>query len=398
MLAVPNSSATTRRDHLSFLDLFRGIAVICVFLYHTLYQPFRRDALDWSGWFRNFDAPGSFLGLYPITWGWCGVAIFFVVSGFCIHLSHAKMRQPSVGEFFIRRWFRIYPPFLVALLFFVFVFPHTRLSLHSRWGEGQLFSHLLLLHNLDNRTEYGIAVAWWSVAVEFQLYLLYPLLLLAAHKLGWWRVLVFTALIELGLRLRCDMILLTTHNAVPALLNDSPFYFLFSWAAGAALADSYLKGEPLPFARTPIWLWVGLLLAADLFKPLAPFSFTFAALATATVIARHLSSSEPVTAQGWFRVPRSLVDHVRLAGVCSYSIYLIHHPIVEVWPQLVRFVWPSADAHPLLMYACCLASWAVILPLAWTMYHFVELPAIAMGKRVARAWRQPPAAADATRG
>lgn len=380
------STSVTRRNHLSFLDQFRGVAIICVFVYHALFQAFRRDQLDWGGWLRNFDAPASFLGLYPITWGWCGVAIFFVVSGFCIHLSHARSKDPSVISFFIRRWFRIYPPFLVALLFFVFVFPHTRLNLHSHYDLGQLLSHLLLLHNLDNRTWSAINVAWWSVAVEFQLYLLYPLLLLATRRLGWRGVLVITAIIEFGLRLGGDIYQLTTNGPLPALLFNLPFYFWFSWTMGAAIADAYVKGQPLPFMRSSIWLWLALFIAADLIKPLHEFSFTFAALVTAIAIARLLSRAQDAEQSRSF-LPRRLIDHVRLAGTCSYSIYLIHLPILEVLPQLARFVAPSAGAYPLLVYVGCLASWAIILPLSWIMYRYVELPAIAMGKRIIQTQR-----------
>jgi peptidoglycan/LPS O-acetylase OafA/YrhL len=379
-VAKTRTPATFSRS--DYLDQFRGVAIICVFAYHALFQAFRRDQLDWSGWLRNFDAPASFLGLYPITWGWCGVAIFFVVSGFCIHLSHARAKDPSVTSFFIRRWFRIYPPFLVALMFFVFVFPHTRLNLYSRYDLGQLFSHLFLLHNLDDRTWSAINVAWWSVAVEFQLYLLYPLLLLGTRKLGWRGVLLITAIIEFGLRLGGDIHQFTTNSPLPALLFNSPLYFWFSWTIGAAIADAYVKGRPLPFMRSSIWLWSVLFIAADLIKPLHEFSFTFAALATAVVIARLLSTDKQGTLKGSSVLSRGLIEHVRLAGVCSYSIYLIHLPIVEVWPQLVRFVAPSAGAYPSLVYVGCLASWVVILPLSWLMYRYVELPAIAMGKRV----------------
>jgi peptidoglycan/LPS O-acetylase OafA/YrhL len=151
---------------------------------------------------------------------------------------------------------------------------------------------------------------------------------------------------------------------------------------GAAIADAYIKGEPLPFVRSSLWLWLALFIAADLIKPLHEFSFTFAALVTAIAIARLLSRDAQDANEAPSVLPRSLVEHVRLAGVCSYSIYLIHLPIVEVWPQVVRFIAPAAGPYPSLVYVGCLASWALTLPLSWVMYRYVELPAIAMGKRV----------------
>jgi peptidoglycan/LPS O-acetylase OafA/YrhL len=50
-------------------------------------------------------------------------------------------------------------------------------------------------------------------------------------------------------------------------------------------------------------------------------------------------------------------------------------------------VAPSAGAYPSLVYVGCVASWAVILPLSWLMYRYVELPAMAMGKRVIQTQR-----------
>jgi peptidoglycan/LPS O-acetylase OafA/YrhL len=377
----------SRRDHLVFLDQLRGLAIIFVFVYHTLYQPWGRDELAWSGWTRNFDAPTSFLWMYPVSWGWCGVAIFFALSGFCIQLSHAKTSQPSSVEFLLRRWFRIYPPFLVALIFFAFVFPRTRLDMHTRMGLAQFFSHLLLLHNLNGKTEHGIAVAWWSIAVEFQLYLLYPLLFSVARRFSWRAVLTGTAIIELGLRAGCEIYMLKTGQKPWAIIWLSPFYFWFSWAVGAALADAWMKGQPLPFARYPTLLWVGLLILADLFRPLNEFSFTFASLATVTVIAHFLNHATP-TGERRTVMPGWLARSLALVGVWSYSIYLIHHPIVESWPTVVNLALPSVHLHPLLMYLCCLSVWLLILVAAWAMHRWVELPAIAIGKRAVSAWQR----------
>jgi peptidoglycan/LPS O-acetylase OafA/YrhL len=173
-----------------------------------------------------------------------------------------------------------------------------------------------------------------------------------------------------------------THLAAPTLIDNSPFYFWFSWTAGAAIADAHIKKEPLPFAGTPAILWVALLIAADLFKPLGEFSFTFAALATAAVIARILSSQRYPTANRASERKHIIAEHARFVGKCSYSIYLIHHPVLEAWPRLVRFVWPNVGAYPIVMYVCCLGSWLAILPISWAMYRCVELPAIEMGKRL----------------
>jgi peptidoglycan/LPS O-acetylase OafA/YrhL len=368
---------TPQKDHLPFLDQLRGLAIIFVVAYHALFQAFRRDQLEWHGWFRDFDAPASFLAVYPVTWGWSGVAIFFAISGFCIHLSYSNSRNVNTTDFLIRRWFRIYPPYLVALIFFAFLFPHSRVDLHTKYGIAEFFSHLFLLHNLDPRSVHGINVAWWSIAVEFQLYLLYPLLLAGVRRFGWRTMTLFTAVVEIGMRITDGLCALTNHTPLPAYWIDSPFYFWFSWSAGAVVAEAYIKKTPYPFDSKHLPLWIVLAIAADLFKPLSYFSFTFVALGTATALVGFLQrDGAPL------RLSRAASANLCLAGLCSYSLYLIHQPIEEAVPGLAVKLWPALSHQPTVLFLVVLSSWLVIFPVAWLMYRRIEMSATALGKAV----------------
>ncbi len=120
----------TAGGHLPFLDFLRGVAILSVFLFHCVGTTFGPvDQLVWNGSFRDFHVSKSFLALLPFTLGWCGVTLFFVISGFCIHLSHERSRDKHLSVFFLRRFFRIYPPFLVACL----VFAAIRLNFHTQF-------------------------------------------------------------------------------------------------------------------------------------------------------------------------------------------------------------------------------------------------------------------------
>ena len=113
---------TLTKPYVPALDAIRGAAILAVFLFHSLGVSFGFDKLPWNGLFRDFaNASKSFLLLYPLTYGSAGVAIFFVVSGFCIHLSFSKGSDKRWASFANRRLFRIYPPYLFALLIFFFV-------------------------------------------------------------------------------------------------------------------------------------------------------------------------------------------------------------------------------------------------------------------------------------
>jgi peptidoglycan/LPS O-acetylase OafA/YrhL len=142
-----------------------------VLLVHCLGTAVGYDQLPWlkGSWLPDFQVSKLFLFLLPLSLGWAGVAAFFVISGFCIHLSFA--RNPNWRNFWLRRCFRIYPAYFFALLLFALLFPWSRIHWNLS-GIAQLGSHLLLIHNYNDRSYFGISPAFWSIAVEVQLYLL----------------------------------------------------------------------------------------------------------------------------------------------------------------------------------------------------------------------------------
>lgn len=83
-------------------DILRGIAIAMVVIYHAC-GPVHGYYLPWIGNFRDFKSPpsNSFYWLYPVTFGWTGVALFFVISGFCIHLSFLRARHFEISNFFL---------------------------------------------------------------------------------------------------------------------------------------------------------------------------------------------------------------------------------------------------------------------------------------------------------
>lgn len=116
----PEAEQKSFPQHYPFLDGIRGIAILWVFLFHSLGASYGWDHFPWNGLFRSFDEPRSLVVLFPLSLGGLGVAIFFAVSGFCIHLSHLRNREKGWTYFFYRRFFRIYPAYLVAILIFFF--------------------------------------------------------------------------------------------------------------------------------------------------------------------------------------------------------------------------------------------------------------------------------------
>jgi peptidoglycan/LPS O-acetylase OafA/YrhL len=161
-----------RQGRLVGIDALRGIAAMGVVYYHVVGN-FRMPLLPPAArWFA-----------LPTAFGFTGVYLFFVISGFCIHLRWAKTAvETGSGRvdflaFWKRRIWRLYPPYLVCLVLYLLL---TLLLGHfqlSRFLAYDLATHVLMVHNLDRRTVYSINGVFWTLAIEEQLYLGYFVLL-----------------------------------------------------------------------------------------------------------------------------------------------------------------------------------------------------------------------------
>ncbi|WP_052715649.1 acyltransferase family protein [Devosia chinhatensis] len=147
------------------IDIFRGIAILMVVLFHfTARLP--ETALNITD-----GAP------WPVFFGWVGVYFFFIISGYCIFMT--LERSSSVGQFLARRFSRIYPTFVAAvvLLFLfglVFDVPSVpEANFHEvPPGPIDVVLNLLFLGELGE----WIDGAFWSIAVEVKFYVLVALL------------------------------------------------------------------------------------------------------------------------------------------------------------------------------------------------------------------------------
>src|SRR5260370_38858737 len=115
------SGETGAKQRLGILDDCRGVAIILVFLCHcssnlpaNLLSAFDRPwGVAWSAFSGKIDLQNliAFTAFFPFHLVWSALPIFFVVSGFCIHLTYFQPSRPDFRAFYIRRFFRIYPPY-----------------------------------------------------------------------------------------------------------------------------------------------------------------------------------------------------------------------------------------------------------------------------------------------
>ena len=152
------------------LDILRGVAVLLVIGHHVILQP------EESGIFQP-------LVNVLIRFGWSGVDLFFVLSGFLVGgLLFSELRSRSVLDvrrFIIRRGFKIWPSYYAYLLtVFLILLAREHGNVHRALGH--------ILPNFFHIQNYlGTARPHtWSLAVEEHFYLLLPLLLLLLLRFG----------------------------------------------------------------------------------------------------------------------------------------------------------------------------------------------------------------------
>jgi len=349
------------RLRLHYLDGLRGLAALFVVMHHAYYGLTGEAALP----------PLAARLTYWLFLGRSAVDIFIVLSGYCLMLPVVRAgtgRLPSgPAEFFRRRARRILPPYYAALgvtLLGIAAVPALRDASHPlalwngalpAWTWGAIGSHLLLVHNFDPAWHSKIDYPMWSVATEWQIYFLFPLLLLPV-----WRRLGPAAAVLAAFAASLIPLALFFDR----LSGVSP-HFLGLFALGMAAADLNFSPraslahwrDKLPWGALSAALGVALVLASlrHWSEPLAvAFKDILVGGATACLLVyctRFLTRRHEESAgRNAPLVLRLCESRPAVAlGVFSYSLYLIHAPVLAVCQAFLRPLGLSPTAQLALM-------------------------------------------------
>jgi peptidoglycan/LPS O-acetylase OafA/YrhL len=358
----PHAPVVRKLGYRPDLDGIRGVAVLMVMVVHS----------------------AQFVGATTWAGGYFGVEMFFSLSGFLITTllleERASTGRLSFVQFYARRALRLFP----ALLFGVSVAGVCVWILGSNL-RGMPFPQatMFVLTCIANWSEQSLGVFGhlWTLSVEEQYYLFWPVLLVAGLRAGVKRrhmavMLVAAAGIVAILRvlvihvhepgnfiwgaLRTDSIMIGSALALVLSLDDDRVRRVLNdprvmWVSGGVLSAFLVYAEIASRAR---WPGYG--------KDLLPVGTIAFVLLMGGMIVRPASG--PMT---WAPIVE--------VGRLSYSVYLVHYGIFIVLARV-------ATGHPLVRLA---AAWTISFALALFSYHLIERPALRLKKRLAGRGTKP---------
>jgi peptidoglycan/LPS O-acetylase OafA/YrhL len=380
MKSIESNSLNSGR--LQSIDALRGIAALGVVLYHAVWQSSSALPNNLFRW------PVKLLQ-FVSSLGYIGVFLFFVISGFCIHLQWARSRangqSPSIrfGSFWRRRIRRLYPPYLIAFALFMLMAALSTGINVTHFFVYDVVMHLLMLHNLDPNTCYSINGVFWTLAIEEQLYLAYFLLLFLRTRWGWGPTLVICGLARVAWFYFSHAAWVTTGIGIP--VPEAAASHWFTWALGAIAVEAAFG-----LIKLPKWcrnLWVGaaaiaLASATSVILPITqkdtlPHNLAWMLMHPAWGLGFFILVNRVVQAeQSWLKFEKPgiatgifirLVAAAAFVGVFSYSLYLTHELVIMQSWWFVTWRFPPILNSLLIVVPATIAF-------AWLFYRFCEKP------------------------
>ncbi|HLI96171.1 MAG TPA: acyltransferase, partial [Candidatus Baltobacteraceae bacterium] len=325
-------TASPRPEHrIRYIDGLRAVAVLLVVAHHVMLHSRALPAMvPFASW------------AHLMLEGAHGVDLFFVLSGFCLSypvlqsLRGEHAARFNITRYFAKRMVRIVPPYYAAIALLVLV-PAMRPPV----GAGDVFKQLLFL---DWHTGF-LNGSFWTLCVEMRWYFVFPfaLALWIRRPRAFWAVACASAILY-GL----------TRMHAPDVGTLLPFML------GIVAADLELRGaavERIALALLPLFVLWALLLEHTISMP-SPNGVENALFFVQTNPGWQLAAFALVLVSARIRVLRAVLSAPPLVvtGVASYSIYLVHEPIVTQLQS--RLELPFAQSMCVSYAAALLAGFA----------------------------------------
>lgn len=363
-----NSTINAQRWH--GLDHLRTLAILSVFFYHygRLFV-----APEWVAEWTGF--------------GWTGVDLFFVLSGFLIGsqvLKEDKSDNNWISRFYIKRFFRILPPYLFVLLIYYFI-PFTR----ERGDLAPLWKYLTFTQNLGlDLTIHGAFSHAWSLCIEEQFYLFFPLVVLFFIKLKtkriWIPVVVIIVLLA-GMACRALIVMHLEHHKLGVLEWYKWIYFptysrLDGILVGIAIAvirfrskwihQSFFSNKHCCFYAGLLMLGCSWYICREQLSALATIAgFPLIAFGYGFVVIACVLPSSPMFSVRW--------PFTAFISKISFGLYLVHKIVIHLLQKSAAFLGMENNGIGM-MILCMIAA----IGTSYLIHLMIEIPFGRVSRRI----------------
>ncbi|MBC3765772.1 acyltransferase family protein [Neptunicella marina] len=363
-------------SHIEQLTWLRGIAAFVVIISHIL------NSISVS--YVEQDETAHYIILKALNLGSFGVILFFVLSGCTLYISNTRKTENSpVFSFYTKRFFRIWPAFVVSLICYIAFrswFQHAYTDPHGFWIERQfladfslidLINYVFLSFNLTGPA--GLFNnAYWSLPVEFQFYLLFPLMIVFLNKSGSLAVVIF-----------CGLLYFVPYLNITTTATNAVFSLAFTFGGGVLIGYMY---ERTSIRISPT---IGLLSLIALFTLASLITNHIIELPDIPFISNHWNwygligmASVFICLFSPFKLHSAIKRFLLKYGEISYSTYLYHNLLIGLAVILsVHFQIHDALLRTLL------TAFLGIIGTYWVAifsYKFVEVPSIGIGRKLSK--------------
>jgi peptidoglycan/LPS O-acetylase OafA/YrhL len=311
--------------------------------------------------------------------GWVGVDLFFLLSGFLITQYFLNRKKVDIYDFYQRRIRRIFPAYFVVLLLVVVgFFPLYQLRTDNL-QQDILINALFMQDYLGSR----LNVVFWSLGVEAKFYLLSPLLLIPLAKYvrekKWWHcyALVFAVIFTAPILRYYTMQGMDTASYVEYfVMFRAPFHACVDglfFGVLLAVAMKHMPALQKKTAFTGLLLSLGgivlLLTTCDLLAHINWFDMVM----QTTLLSMLFFFLALFGLHYWAH--KSTWKVFNWTAKISYSVYLVHWPLIPACLALPAFLGMAAPHNNVLSAAVfAIGLWGFSILIAGLLYQFVEKP------------------------
>jgi peptidoglycan/LPS O-acetylase OafA/YrhL len=346
------TALTANRPHYPALDGLRGLAILLVVFYHNF-------------GFINY----SFFG-------WIGVDLFFVLSGYLItDILLKTVKSPGyLRNFFARRVLRIFPLYYLSLILFLVILPHftifkpkLQFYVDHQWWLWTYLQNWLFAFNTPTTTRF--LNHFWSLAVEEQFYLVWPFLILLIRKPKYllWLMLV----ILLSVMLFRSLVWI---NKVESLSYTSLYTFtrIDGICIGCMVALLQRINADFLKKNTAIIVIAFAILNFIFYFLNRENDFPYLAFLGYTTLAALIGMLVNEVVHGEAKILNFIFTNfiLRFLGRISYGFYIFHWPVYLVlYPLLMRTIQSSSSSINQIV-AALIATVAAVLVSVISYYSF----------------------------